>query len=193
MELSGMEPQDGLYELIEKAWDEDQVAFQQRKAKIETVRVDLDNEISDIKSQVTHFQGLKQNIEDGGKNPQQNKSRRIVTFNMSTALVVFGLVIVGASLLSDMLGTYHAACGLAVTIFGFFWPNVEIKKINPDGAISTSNLAVETQQRSLDHRINGLLSRANSIAINLDNLGKEQTELEEGSAEPYLASTNTSS
>ena len=188
-----MEPQDGLYELIEKAWDEDQVAFQQRKAKIETERVDLDNEISDIKSQVTHFQGLKQNIEDGGKNPQQNKSRRIVTFNMSTALVVFGLVIVGASLLSDMLGTYHAACGLAVTIFGFFWPNVEIKKINPDGAISTSNLAVETQQRSLDHRINGLLSRANSIAISLENLGKEQTELEEGSAEPYLASTNTSS
>jgi hypothetical protein len=193
MELSGMEPQDGLHELIEKAWDEDQVAFQQRKAKIETERVDLDNEISDIKSQVTHFQGLKQNIEDGGKNPQQNKSRRLVTFNMSTALVVFGLVIVGASLLSDMLGTYHAACGLAVTIFGFFWPNVEIKKINPDGAISTSNLAVETQQRSLDHRINGLLSRANSIAINLENLGKEQTELEEGSAEPYLASTNTSS
>jgi len=193
MELSGMEPQDGLHELIEKAWDEDQVAFEQRKAKIETEKADLDNEISDIKSQVTHFQGLKQNIEDGGKNPQQNKSRRIVTFNMSTALVVFGLVIVGASLLSDMLGTYHAACGLAVTIFGFFWPNVEIKKINPDGAISTSNLAVETQQRSLDHRINGLLSRANSIAISLENLGKEQTELEEGSAEPYLATTNTSS
>ena len=193
MELSGMEPQDGLHELIEKAWDKDQVAFQQRKAKIETERADLDNEISDIKSQVTHFQGLKQNIEDGGKNPQQNKSRRIITFNMSTALVAFGLVIVGASLLSDMLGTYHAACGLAVTIFGFFWPNVEVKKINPDGAISTSNLAVETQHRSLDHRINGLLSRANSIAISLENLGKEQTELEEGSAEPYLSSINKSS
>ena len=193
MELSGMETQGGLHELIEKAWEEDQVAFQQRKATIETEKANLDNEFAEIKSQVSHFQGLKQNIEDGGKNPQQNKSRRIVTFNMSTALVVFGLIIVGACLLSDMLGAYHAACGLAVTIFGFFWPNVEVRKINPDGAISTSNLAVETQQRSLDHRINGLLSRANSIAINLENLGKEQAGLEEGSAEPYLATTNSSS
>jgi hypothetical protein len=91
-----------------------------------------------------------------------------------------------------MLGSYHAACGLAVTIFGFFWPSVEIKNVNPDGSVSTSNLAIETQQRSLEHRINGLLSRANSIAISLENLGKEQTELEEGSAEPYLSVTNSS-
>ena len=106
---------------------------------------------------------------------------------MSMALVVFELVIVGASLLSDMLGAYHAACGLAVTIFGFFWPNVEIKNINPDGSVSVPNLAVETQQRSLEHRINGLLSRANSIASTLENLSKEAVELDEGAAEPYLA------
>ena len=62
--------------------------------------------------------GLKQNIEDGGKNPQQNKSRRIITSNMSTALVAFGLVIVGASLLSDMLGTYHAHADLLSPYLG---------------------------------------------------------------------------
>ena len=75
---------------------------------------------------------------------------------------------------------------MAVTIFGFFWPNVEIRNINPDGSVSVSNLAVETQQRSLEHRINGLLSRANSIALSLENLCKESQELDEGSAEPYI-------
>ena len=194
MELSGMEIKEALIDSVQGVWEKDQIAFQERKTKIESEKNDLNNEISDIQSQVSHFQNLKKNIEDGFNKPKQSiKSRRVVTFNMSTALVVFGLVIVGASLLSDMLGSYHAACGLAVTIFGFFWPSVEIKNVNPDGSVSTSNLAIETQQRSLEHRINGLLSRANSIAISLENLGKEQTELEEGSAEPYLTTTNTSS
>ena len=59
-----------------------------------------------------HIEGLKKSIEDKGNNPQGSKRQRIVTFNMSMALVVFGLVVVGASLLSDMLGAYHAACKL---------------------------------------------------------------------------------
>ena len=176
-------------ESIQTAWENDQVAFEQRKTKIESEKSVLNNEISEIQSQISHFQGLKKNIEDGVNDPKQNKPRRVVTFNMSFALVVFGLIIVGASLFSDMLGVYHAACGLAVTIFGFFWPNVEIRKINPDGAVSAPNLAIETQQRSLEHRINGLLSRANSIALSLENLGKEEAELDQGTAEPYLAAS----
>ena len=187
MELSGAEIKEGLIESVNSVWESDQVKFQERKVKIESEQTDLNNEISDIKSQVTHFQGLKKNIENNFNSPQKSKPKRVVTFNMSMALVVFGLVIVGASLLSDMLGAYHAACGLAVTIFGFFWPNVEIKNINPDGSVSVPNLAVETQQRSLEHRINGLLSRANSIASTLENLSKEAVELDEGAAEPYLA------
>ena len=189
MQLSSTEFKEGLSESIQTAWENDQVAFEQRKTKIESEKSVLNNEISEIQSQISHFQGLKKNIEDGVKDPNQNKPRRVVTFNMSFALVVFGLIIVGASLFSDMLGVYHAACGLAVTIFGFFWPNVEIRKINPDGAVSAPNLAIETQQRSLEHRINGLLSRANSIALSLENLGKEEAELDQGTAEPYLAAS----
>lgn len=186
MELSGTEIKPGLIESVQAVWESDQIEFQKRKAKIDSEQTDLNSEISDIQSQVTHFQNLKKNIEDSFRNPKKSKPKRVITFNISFVLVVFGLIVVGASLLSDMLGTYHAACGLAVTIFGFFWPNVEIQKVNSDGSLSTPNLAIETQQRSLDHRINGLLGRANSIALNLENLSKEAMELDQGSAEPYL-------
>ena len=184
--IVGSEIKENLLESVNRVWEEDQVEFRKRKVNIESEQTDLNNEISDIQSQITHFQGLKKNIEDKGNSPRTSKRQRIVTFNMSMVLVVFGLIVVGASLLSDMLGVYHAACGLAVTIFGFFWPNVEIRNVNPDGSVSTSNLAIETQQRSLEHRINGLLGRANSIALNLENLSKEAQELEDGSAEPYI-------
>jgi hypothetical protein len=90
--------------------------------------------------------------------------------------------------LSDNLGSYHAACGLVVTIFGFFWPNVETRNAVRSGAAgSSTNLAIETQRRSLDHRINGLLNRANSVAINLENLSTESKDLDDSSVEPYLA------
>ena len=187
MELTGLNIKDGLLDSIRAAWDNDQTEMQARKNKISVEENNLKSEIEEIQSQVTHFQDLKNGIEENFKSPKRSKSKRVVTFNMSIALVVFGLFIVGTSLMSDMFGTYHAACGLAVTIFGFFWPNVEIKNINPDGTATTSNLAVETQQRSLEHRISGLLSRANSIALNLENLATESKELEQSSIEPYVS------
>ena len=102
------------------------------------------------------------------------------------AMVVFGILITGVSLLSDLFGSYHAACGLALTIFGFFWPNVEVKTPRGVSNGDAPNLAIETQHRSLDHRINGLLTRANSLAANLEALSGESSQLEQYSLEPYL-------
>ena len=187
MELSDVEIKDGLLDSVSIAWEEDQVAMQERRSKIDVEESTFKSEIDEIKSQVSHFQELKNNIENSFKNPKRSKPKRVITFNMSLALVVVGLVTLGICLMSDMFGAYHAACGLAVTIFGFFWPNVEVRNVNPGGAASAPNLAIETQQRSLEHRINGLLSRANSIALNLENLSAESKELEQSAIEPYLA------
>ena len=186
MELTGLGERDGLVDAVRSAWENDQSEMHARKNKISVEESNLKKEIEDIQSQVSHFQELKNGIVESFNKPKQSRSKKIVTFNMSIALVVFGLLVVGASLVSDMLGAYHAACGLAITIFGFFWPNVEIKNINPDGTATSSNLAIETQQRSLEHRINGLMSRANSIAINLENLSSESKEIEQSSIEPYI-------
>ena len=186
MELSGLQEKENLSELVQAVWEEDQIAMQKRKLKIDEEEVDIKSEIEDIQSQVSHFQNLKNNLESSFQKKQTNKPERVVTFSISMAMVVFGILITGVSLLSDLFGSYHAACGLALTIFGFFWPNVEVK--TPRGATSgdVPNLAIETQHRSLDHRINGLLTRANSLAANLEALSGESSQLEQYSLEPYL-------
>ena len=85
----------------------------------------------------------------------------------------------------DLFGSYHAAW-VSINYIWFLWPNVEVK--TPRGATNgdVPNLAIETQHRSLDHRINGLLTRANSLAANLEALSGESSQLEQYSLEPYL-------
>ena len=188
MELNDIQIREGLVDRIREVWDNDQISRQKRKTTIETEKTNLENEIEDIQAQVSHFKQLKQGIEDGFKKPASNKPQRVVTFNISVVLIFVGLAVTGGSLLSDNLGSYHAACGLVVTIFGFFWPNVETRNAVRSGAAgSSTNLAIETQRRSLDHRINGLLNRANSVAVNLENLSTESKDLDDSSVEPYLA------
>ena len=86
----------------------------------------------------------------------------------------------------ETLGTYHAACGLAVTLFGFFWPNVEVKRVTAGGEGPQSNLAIETQQRSLKHRIAGLGNRTGVMKLNLDDLDKQIANLGDSPPPSYL-------
>ena len=98
-----------------------------------------------------------------------------------------GIGTVGLSLFVDSLGSYHAACGLAITLFGFFWPNIESKKQAFQSANNAPKLAIETQQRSLAHRISGLSSRVSSIQTNLESLNNDLGLLEQGMNAPYIA------
>ena len=59
MELSGVEVREDLFESVNARWEEDQITFQDRKVRIESEQTDLNNEISEIQSQVSHFQELK--------------------------------------------------------------------------------------------------------------------------------------
>jgi hypothetical protein len=94
---------------------------------------------------------------------------------------------VGASLFLDSLGTYHAACGILLSIFGFFWPNVETKKPAVQTAGDSPRLAIETQQRSLTHRMTGLASRVASIRGTLNELNSALENLDQGINAPYIA------
>ena len=106
---------------------------------------------------------------------------------MALPLLVLGLGTVGASLFSDSMGTYHAACGLFLTFVGFFWPNVEIQKPDLQTVGGKPKLAAETQQRSLNHRISGLVNRASSLKGSLSELDSELENLELGAQTPYLS------
>ena len=121
------------------------------------------------------------------KNPIRQKPKKEYTFSTSLILIVIGIGTVGASLFFDSLGTIHASCGLVLTIFGFFWPNIEIKKTAVQSTGNSPRLAIETQQRSLAHRINGLSSRISSIHGNLESLTSDLESLDQGMNAPYIS------
>ena len=120
------------------------------------------------------------------ENPIQAKTQKIYSFSSSSLLIVLGLGTIGASLFSDLIGSYHAACGIALTLFGFFWPSVEVKKQKVQNVGGGPKLAIETQHRSMDHRIKGLANRANFINSSLEQLSKDIEGLNQGINEPYF-------
>jgi len=94
---------------------------------------------------------------------------------------------VGLSLLSDYLGPYHAACGLALSLVGFFWPNVEIKKSGDASlAIANSPLSLDAQQRSLEHRITNLQNRLKVMKSNLSEVDAQIAKMGDGWDEPFV-------
>ena len=122
------------------------------------------------------------------RNPKKREAEKVYTFTTSRLLVVVGFTTVGASLLSESIGSYHAACGLALSLFGFFWPNVETKRAAFAGNGSSSNLAIETQQRSLNHRLGSLSNRVQVMQGNLNTVKKQLAKLGDSPPLPYLDS-----
>jgi len=164
-----------------------QIRISERKSKIEGKKSSLEQEIEDIKEQITHFDQMRNQIDDQFQNPSNYKARKVYTFSTALPLLVIGLATIGASLFSESIGTYHAACGLFLTFAGFFWPNIEIQKPDLQTVGGKPKLAVETQRRSLNHRISGLVNRASSLKGTLSDLDSELETLELGTQTPYLS------
>jgi hypothetical protein len=152
---------------------------------MEVEKNNVTSEIEDTLNQVASLKDLKESLADDFRNPGRKRAERIYSFTTSRALIVIGIGTVGASLLSDSIGSYHAACGLALTLFGFFWPNVELRReaVTADGP--RSNLAIETQHRSLNHRIGSLCNRVQVMKGNLDAVEKKLLKLGD-TPPPYL-------
>ena len=187
VEIGGGSPQEGLIEKAKSEWIKYQEKSSQKRTKLEQEKLNLEEEAFDTEKQILALGELKKQLVQDFKNPVSQKTKKEYTFSTSVILIVLGLGTVGASLFFDSLGTVHASCGLALTIFGFFWPNVEIKKSALQSAGSSPRLAIETQQRSLAHRINGLSSRVSSIHGNLDNLTEDLESLDQGMNAPYIS------
>jgi len=193
MEIGGGECKEGFVDKAKAQWELDCEAAADKKGKMKQEQMSLAEEAVDLDGQIESLNALKQKILDDFKNPAKTKALREYSFTSSKFLIVFGLCTIVASLSSDSFGTTYAACGIALTLFGFFWPNVEVKK--PAGFAAGPGagprLAIETQQRSLDHRINGLTSRASSIKSNLHNISDELESLNQGMDVPYVTEAST--
>ena len=187
LELTEHEPLEGLSEKIADQWQEDQVIFENQKTKLESERVAMEQEIDEIKEQITHFSKMRDQLIEDSNNPNAYRQKKNFAFSLSLPLIILGLITIGASLFSESIGSYHAACGLFLTFIGFFWPNVELQKPEFQTAGGKPKLAIETQQRSFNHRISGLVNRASSLKESLSDVAGNLDSLETGSRTPYLS------
>ena len=188
LELSERTCLPGLSDRIREIWLKDQEHYKIQRAKMLEEKESITSEIEGTLKQVTSLKQLKDNLVQNSRNPNRNKPDRTYTFSTSRALIVIGLGTVGASLLSDGVGSYHAACGLALTLFGFFWPNVEVKRPALATVGTGTNLAIETQQRSLNHRVGSLSNRIGVMKGNLDAVELQLSKLGDSPPLPYLDS-----
>jgi hypothetical protein len=188
LELTNLEPIDGLSGKISAQWEQDQLLYESQKKSLESERLAMEQEIEEIKGQVSHFSQMRDQLIEDSSNPNAYRPKKNFTFSLSLPLVVIGLTAIGASLFSDSIGSYHAACGLFLTFIGFFWPSVELQKTAFQTAGGKPKLAIETQQRSFNHRISGLVNRASSLKESLTTVDGNLDSLNTGAHTPYLSS-----
>jgi hypothetical protein len=188
MEVGGGNPRDGFVGKAIKQWKLDSKAGTEKRRRMELEHSNLNEEATDIASQVEEFVLLKAKIHDDFKNPSkaQSKTKREYSFGSNKILLFIGIGTIALSLFSDSFGSIYSAIGIAFTLGGFFWPSVEERKTALVTTGAGPRLAIETQQRSLDHRINGLVSRASSIKQNLDGMSLELENLGQGLDAPYV-------
>ena len=186
LELSNREPIDGLSDRIRDLWLKDQDHYKVQKAKMLEERENISSEIESTLNQVASLKELKDGLTENFRNPQRNKAEKAYSFSSSRALIVIGLGTIGISLFAESVGSYHAACGLALTLFGFFWPIVETKRPALATGGPRSNLAIETQHRSLNHRVGSLSNRIQVMKTNLDTVEKKLSKLGDEPPLPIL-------
>jgi hypothetical protein len=188
LELTSIEPIAGFQDRIRSLWIKDNEQYHSQKTKMLREKDDVSAEIETTLGQVAQIKEMRDNLLENFRDPKRNKAERVYSFTTSRLLLVIGLATVGASLLSESIGSYHAACGLALTLFGFFWPNVETKRPAFATEGPRSNLAIETQQRSLNHRVGSLSNRIQVMKGNLDAVEKQLAKLGDAPPPPYLDS-----
>jgi hypothetical protein len=188
MEISGRSASPELENAIRDLWLKDADKYNSRKLILDEEKDNISTEIEDTLKQVAGIKEARDQLIENFRNPKKNKAEKVYTFTTSRLLIVVGFTTVGASLLSESIGSYHAACGLALSLFGFFWPNVETKRPAFAGNGSSPNLAIETQQRSLNHRLGSLSNRVQVMQGNLNTVKKQLAKLGDSPPLPYLDS-----
>jgi len=187
IDLSHLEPASGLLEKARELWTLDLEKYGQKRSRIEGEKKNFSLDIQDTESEISNLSEVKESLVNNFRLPGKIKAERIFSFSSSKILILIGFVTVGLSLLSDYLGPYHAACGLALSLVGFFWPNVEIKKSGDASlAIANSPLSLDAQQRSLEHRITNLQNRLKVMKSNLSEVDAQIAKMGDGWDEPFV-------
>ena len=138
LELSHLEPLPGLVDKAKEQWLLDSEKSSSKRSRLENEKKNLTSDIEGAMEEISSLSSFKDNLIGEFNKPGSLKPERILSFSSSLLLIVIGLGTVGISLLSESLGSYHAACGLGLTLFGFFWPTVELKRNAETASIASS-------------------------------------------------------
>jgi hypothetical protein len=186
-EIGGGQPREGLQEKIQERWELDQKIAEEKRLAMEQEKINLLTEEEDAKQQIKSLDELKEKLISDFRKPKNLQAKREYSVGTSPLLIVLGVVTIGASLFSDSIGSYYAAAGILLTLLGFFWPSVEVKKpAMAGGGANGPKLAIETQQRSLDHRIVGLKNRVGSMSGSIKRISSELDRINNEVSEPYI-------
>ena len=185
MELAEIQETKGLRDRITQQWEFDQKDLAEKKSELSTESNSLKEEVEGIKQEILEFSEMRDKITEDFNNPSNYKPKRVYNFSASMPLIVLGLLSLALSLSSNLFGSFYGITGLVLTFFGFFWPSIEIQKPQFQAGKEKPKLAIETQQRSLNHRISGLVNRASSLKSTISNLDNQIEELENSSMLPY--------
>ena len=186
LELSHLEPFPGIAERVRELWALDLEKTQRKRSRMEAEKKNFLQDVASTVSEIESLGSIKEKLLNDFSASGKSKAEKILSFSSSKLLIFIGLGTVGISLMSENLGSYHAACGLAVALFGFFWPSVDIKRSSESLAIASSPLSLEAQQRSLEHRVANLNNRLKVMQSNLSEVEEQIAKLGESWDEPYI-------
>ena len=186
LSLCHLEPFPGLIAKAKEQWQLDSEKSSNKRIRLENEKKNLTIDVEGALQEVANLDAMKNKLSEDFNKPGSLSPERMLSFGSSLLLIVIGLGTVGLSLMSESLGSYHAACGLGLTLFGFFWPTVELKRATEAAVISSSPLTIDAQQRSLNHRISNLNNRLKVMKGNLEDVDAQIVKLGDKLSEPYV-------
>ena len=181
--------EDDLSAMIAEAWSKRKSEGESRRVQLESERNSINQELSGIDKQIDDLKRMKDNLLQDFLNPEFRKPKRELSFTIAKVLLILGLVTIGASLaFRDLLGPYHAAAGICLTLFGFFWPSVKWQsqqQVAESGGMD--RFAIETQQRMLGHRVTGLNTRKVRLNDSINQIDQDIEKLDAILQQPYVS------
>ncbi len=186
LDVSHLDVMPGLLSKARELWALDLEKFSKKKGRMDSEKKSFIQDIEDTEGEISNLSEHREKLLGEFRRPGSLKPEKIFSFSSSKLLIIIGLGTVGLSLISENLGSYHAACGLALALFGFFWPMVEIKSPVGAAAIANSPLSLDAQKRSLDHRLANLQNRLKVMKANLAEVDLQLDKIGSGWDEPYV-------
>ena len=183
------EDDENLLALISETWMQRKSESESKRNDLEAERENIHSELAGIDKKIDTLSGLKKNLLDSFLNPESRKPKREISLSVAPVLLILGLTTIGVSLaFRDLLGPYHAAAGIALALFGFFWPSTKWqsqRQIAESGGMD--RFAIETQQRMLGHKAMGLNTRKGRLRNSIEEIDEGIEKIDVTLQQPYIS------